>query len=61
MLSFPMIVTAVFAAAACLLTLVLLVVFLPRGGEADSEAPDSDEAYRPLNGRNGHGFRRGPR
>jgi hypothetical protein len=67
MLSFPLIVTAVFAAAAGLLALVLLVVLLPRrdGGEAGrsdpTAPPDLDEAYRRRGGRNGQGFTRGPR
>ena len=62
MLSFPLIVTAVFTAAGGLLALLLLVILLPRreDGEA-ADPPDADGAYRRFNDHNGNGFTRGPR
>ncbi len=56
MLTFPQILIGIFTAAGVLLTVILLVVLLPR--RDGREAPRDQETYDPLhrvNGRNGEG------
>jgi hypothetical protein len=59
MLTFPQILIGVFGAAGVLLTVILLVVLLPRRDEHDSSqhAEDGDPLHR-VNGRNGDESRR---
>jgi len=60
-LSFPVILIGVFGAAGLLLTVILLVVLLPRReSEKPEESRDPGERFSlpPTNGRNGEGITR---
>ncbi len=54
MLTFPQILIGVFTAAGALLTIILLVVLLPRRDEPRSRRRSLDPLHR-VNGRNGDG------